>query len=115
MAIDMVYDIFKKHNPMLACVTEGHDPRECFAVYSGLDFSGYHGNGKYITRLNEPFYKIGHAAGKNKGSRIPNTHFREMFHRKPKPSLPVRIVNTNESGNVTIRYIQRKPHSEMFR
>lgn len=113
MAVDMVYDILKKHNPMLACITEGHNILECSAIYQGLDFT-YIENGNYKTFGSNPYYRIGHAPGKDNGVSTPPKIPHNKVHRIPR-TWPVLLTNFNKNGRVTQRLIEKKPHSYMFR
>jgi hypothetical protein len=102
MVIDMVYDIFRKHNPMLACIAEGHDVLECFAMYEGLDFA-YIDNGNHKAPvLRNPYCRIGHAAGKDSVLYYPQkilNAFPQRARKKPKPFRgPILIPNYSRDG-----------------
>jgi hypothetical protein len=118
MAVDMVYDILKKHNPMLACVIEGHDVLDCSRIYRGLDFT-YIDNGNYKLLERNPYYRIGHAPGKDNGSyAFPKAaHFPERnCRKKPKPYIgPVLLINHNKNGRETRRWVEKKPYSFMYK
>jgi hypothetical protein len=120
MAADMIYDILKKHNPMLACIIEGHDPRECFVVYRGLDFGYSDDNHKSLPR--SPHYRIGHASGRDNPFYTPpkTVSFpRRIQEKKIKPFRgPVFITNYPKSGFKAEPHQKRidyHSHASMFR
>jgi hypothetical protein len=118
MAIDMVYDIFRKHNPMLACVAEGHGILECSSVYRGFDFGNADGDRIYAgLPASRQLCYIGHAAGKdvlyNRQKTIPIQH---KAWKKPKPFKgPVFIPNFSRNGVSHLKIIERQTYSSLFR
>jgi hypothetical protein len=110
MAVDMIYDLFKKHNPMLACIAEGHGILECSAIYRGLCSD----NGQYmsIERIEPaiPFYQICHSSGKER-----NNHYRPGNNsRKLVVSEPVSIPHSIHR-NTHSRRIEKQKYSSLFR
>jgi hypothetical protein len=108
MAVDMVYDILKRHNPMLACVTEGHDVLECSRMNQGLDLMHYTDSPGYkfpnTRRVAYQNYHMNHSQGK-----ISNNHFHPHKAKLIRPPEPLSIPNRERR-----KIIEKQKYSSLY-
>ena len=69
MAVDMVYDILRNHNPVMAFMTEGRDLIGC----SGFHETCYNGNGHYGSDFRLRLYRPSHGSAEE-GTGSKNFH-----------------------------------------
>ncbi len=114
MAVDMVYDLLKKHNPMLACVIEGHDILYCAEKYQiYVKDAHYQSNGQHIR--SNPFYHMAHISHRERAKAKPDIvkHFSKGNSKKHEPnavSIPHSVYDRDRR-----RKIEKQPYSSLFR